>query len=79
MISAMTGNPPYVSGEKLAQEILCYLEIVSQLTYLNQQDEKTRSAKCFIEVHIVNMIKELNFNCCSSHPLCIIPNCYNFH
>ena len=27
---------------------------------------------CFIEVHIVSMIKESKFNWCSNHKLCII-------
>ena len=47
--------------------------------YLKQHDEKTLSANCFIEVHIVNMITESKFNWCSSHKLSIMPSHYNFH
>ena len=32
--------------------------------YLKQHDEKTLSVNCFIEVHIVNMIKESKFDWC---------------
>ena len=37
------------------------------------------SANCFIEVHIVNMITESKFNWWSSHKLCIMLSCCNFH
>ena len=33
----------------------------------------------FIEVHMVNIIEESNFNCCSGHKDFVMPNCYNFH
>ena len=51
----------HVSSEKLV------LSRDQFSNYLKQHDEKTPSANCFIEVHIVNMIKESKFNWCSSH------------
>ena len=60
----------HVSSEKLAQAISAVQGHFSN--YLKQYDEKTFSANCFIEVHVVNMIKESKFNWCSSHKLCIM-------
>ena len=47
--------------------------------YLKQHNENFASGNCFIEIHIVNMIKESNFSCCSSHILYIMLSYYNFH
>ena len=37
--------------------------------YLKQHDEDSFSANCFIEVHIVNMIKKFKFSWCSHQSL----------